>query len=329
MLRQSLLNRLAIERKEEEKRSWLSLMAIVQSRPLSQSIKGALEKCLLEADLVDLAEREPRLATNLVNLIGMQAGHLNEDCRAAILEHVVVLACKLQSLKIGVDLKGELSDATLNALVCCAWMGSKRDGEERAARLADVLGRVAEVDPSGVFDVKGAPFVVQLCDTLPPRQARHLWRVREMLRLSPNVTIPRHPCADSTAITARNGPKTSIRRATTCDPNRGGPAPNRTVFCGPESITTAAVFVTLRLGVVITTDLTVTLVPTFVSSRLRRVADQYLLRDTDSVLERVTGCAPAAHLALAADIRRDMGNHLLICDRSLNIARRSFMSKNR
>ena len=49
------------------------------------------------------------------------------------------------------------------------------------------------------------------------------------------------------AITARNGPKTSIRRATTCDPNRSGPAPNRTVFCGPESITTAAVFVTLRL----------------------------------------------------------------------------------
>ena len=36
------------------------------------------------------------------------------------------------------------------------------------------------------------------------------------------------------AITARNGPKTSIRRATTCDPNRSGPAPNRTVFCGPE-----------------------------------------------------------------------------------------------
>ena len=34
-------------------------------------------------------------------------------------------------------------------------------------------------------------------------------------------------------------------------------------------------------------------------------------------------------VALAADIRRDMGNHLLICDRSLNIARRSFMSKNR
>ena len=50
------------------------------------------------------------------------------------------------------------------------------------------------------------------------------------------------------AITARNGPKTSIRRATTCDLNRSGPAPNRTVFCGPESITTAAVFVTLRLS---------------------------------------------------------------------------------
>ena len=32
-----------------------------------------------------------------------------------------------------------------------------------------------------------------------------------------------------------------LRRATTCDPNRSGPAQNRTVFCGPESITTAAV----------------------------------------------------------------------------------------
>ena len=177
---------LAIERKEAEERSWLSLIAIVQNRPLSQSIKVALEKCLCEADLVDLAEREPRLATSLVNLIGMQAGHLNDDCRAAILEHVIVLACKLQSLEIRADLKGELSDATLNALVGCAWMGSKQDGEERAARLAEVLGRVAEVDPSGVFDAKGMPFVVQLCDTLPPRQARHFWRVREMLRLSPD-----------------------------------------------------------------------------------------------------------------------------------------------
>ena len=85
------------------------------------------------------------------------------------LEHVIVLACKLQSLEIRADLKGELSDATLNALVGCAWMGSKQDGEERAARLAEVLGRVAEVDPSGVFDAKGIPFVVQLCDTLPSK----------------------------------------------------------------------------------------------------------------------------------------------------------------
>ena len=37
---------LAIERKEAEERSWLSLIAIVQYRPLSQSIKVALEKCL-------------------------------------------------------------------------------------------------------------------------------------------------------------------------------------------------------------------------------------------------------------------------------------------
>ena len=66
-------------------------------------------------------------------------------------------------------------------------------------------------------------------------------------RVNPNVTIRATHVPIRPAITARNGPKTSIRRATTCDPNRSWPAPNRTVFCGPESITTAAVFVTLRL----------------------------------------------------------------------------------
>ena len=80
-----------------------------------------------------------------------------------------------------------------------------------------------------------------------PRSIRSQPGRRNPPALNPNVTIRATHVPIRPAITARNGPKTSIRRATTCDPNRSGPAPK------PDGVLRARIdydcssFVTLRL----------------------------------------------------------------------------------
>lgn len=76
------------------------------------------------------------------------------------------------------EVRRAFTTSILDSLVSCTWWHAK--GEARTIALAKVLERLADAGPS-VFEGAGL-LVLRLCDALPVREARHLWRVRDLLR---------------------------------------------------------------------------------------------------------------------------------------------------
>ena len=168
---------------EDIERSWGNLCAILGNRPPAAGLEGMLEKCFRGTSLAMLFELDPGVCSMVLGLIGMQASYLSDDCRTSLLETIGAFTCRLGGLDVAVDMREALAKAILSALVGCTWAGSDPSGEARAVALSAALERLAKSDALVIFDVVGIDIVGRLCSSLPQRQARHFWRVRELLRL--------------------------------------------------------------------------------------------------------------------------------------------------
>jgi hypothetical protein len=93
------------------------------------------------------------------------------------------IAANCDGVAVDAETRRALRHSLLDSLVSGAWW--QASGEARAVALAQVLERLAEVAPA-VFEAAGV-LVVRLCDALPVREARHLWRIRDLLRRAARV----------------------------------------------------------------------------------------------------------------------------------------------
>ena len=103
---------------------------------------------------------------------------MSEPIRASIEKQLLDLAKKISEMALEPEVRRALTTSILDSLVSCTWWHA--EGEARTIALAKVLERLADAGPS-VFEGAGI-LVLRLCDALPVREARHLWRVRDLLR---------------------------------------------------------------------------------------------------------------------------------------------------
>ena len=176
--RDVLESRRAIQSGSDVMNAWTSLVIAVGNRPPSGQVLDALTECLDVADLVKLVEANPSLGTMVVNAIGVHGGRLSESCRTSLLDKLVALARRVTELDIDTNERQEVVLAMLGAVMRCTW--SKSDG--RGSAFAGALEAVADASPRGVLDPVGASIVLRMCEALPVEQARHFWRLRNVLR---------------------------------------------------------------------------------------------------------------------------------------------------
>ena len=169
-----------IVEKNNEQWCWNLLGAILGDLPPSESTCTAVEKVLLNADVVDYIHRDPLLAVAVIGVMVSQASHVRSEVRARIETQILTAAAKLNDAELEAEKKEMISDLILAGLVGCAWW--EPNGEARASALAMLLEQLAEGDSSSVF-LRSGPFILRLCDALPVSQARRFWRVRNLLRL--------------------------------------------------------------------------------------------------------------------------------------------------
>jgi hypothetical protein len=169
-----------ISAKTDERVNWFKLLAICGDFPLSVSAKDALEGALLEMNVVDYLDQDPWIAIAALRVVGQHAKQWSPAVRARVEIQLLDLATSLGKVTLDADVRAALSTSILDALVSCAWWHA--EGEARATALASALERLAETG-SPVFEGAGL-LVLRLCQALPVRQARHLWRTRDLLRRS-------------------------------------------------------------------------------------------------------------------------------------------------
>ena len=164
----------------DEQRCWVRLRIILGDFPPSESTRLVVEDALLSADLLDYIQRDPMLATLVIDVMASQARHASEKTRTRIETQLLAVAAKAGDAELNAEMRESISRAILAGLVGCTWW--ELDGEARAASLARLFERLAESDSSPMF-VSSGPFILGVCDALPVSQARHFWRVRDLLRL--------------------------------------------------------------------------------------------------------------------------------------------------
>lgn len=173
----------AILQGNDERLNWLKLLAAYGEFPPAPVQRQAIERAVTEVDLGNYLVTDPWCAVAAVRLIGQHARHWNEGVRAAMRAKLFDIAANCDGVEVDAETRRALHHSLLDSLVSCAWW--QASGEARAVALAQVLERLAEVAPA-VFEGAGV-LVVRLCDALPVREARHLWRVRDLLRRAARV----------------------------------------------------------------------------------------------------------------------------------------------
>jgi tetratricopeptide (TPR) repeat protein len=169
-----------IVNKSDERGGWFSLGAVLGHMPPADYARSALERVVSSVDLIDYLTRDPVLAIAAVNVIGSQAHHLSGETRRGAEEQLLRLAGALHDGRVDQETENELGDSIVATLIGCTWW--QPDGDARAVALARLLERLAGIGSSDVF-ARGGRFLIRLCDALPVSEARHLWRVRDLLRL--------------------------------------------------------------------------------------------------------------------------------------------------
>jgi hypothetical protein len=165
--------------KSEERRSWLSVGAVLGHLPPEQGTRLSFEHILANVDLVDYLARDPLLAITAVNVTGAQAQHLSDTAREGIIDPLLRLAEALESQSIAEGTKDDLAAAIVATLVGLTWL--RPDGTARSSELAEMLERLS--GRSTIVFSRGGPIILRLCDALPVMDARLLWRVRDLVRL--------------------------------------------------------------------------------------------------------------------------------------------------
>ena len=91
---------------------------------------------------------------------------------------LVELAKKLGDVDIEEKERDELLRSMLGTMVGCTWC----EGEGRGHALAEALESFLGVYRGRALEQPALGLVLRMCSALPVEQARHLWRVRDILR---------------------------------------------------------------------------------------------------------------------------------------------------
>ena len=167
----------AIKNGEGDETCWMNLALVLGHRPPAGRIVAALEECVRVADFVGLV-KSPRLASIVVNAVGLHAARLSGDCRTVIVGKLVELAGMLADVDMEERERDELLRSMLGAMVGCTWC----EGDGRGHALAGALERVFGVYRGRALERPALDLVLRMCSALPVEQARHFWRVRDILR---------------------------------------------------------------------------------------------------------------------------------------------------
>jgi hypothetical protein len=168
----------AIAAKEHERVSWMKLFAVYGDFPPAAEALDAIQSTLLAVDLAEYLRSDPWCAVAALRIVSQHAKQWNEPIRANIETQLLELAKKVGEMALEPEELRALTTSILDSLVSCTWWHA--EGEARTIALARVLERLADAGPP-VFEGAGL-LVLRLCDALPVREARHLWRIRDLLR---------------------------------------------------------------------------------------------------------------------------------------------------
>jgi hypothetical protein len=169
-----------ISAKTDEKLNWLKVLAICGDFPLSAAAKDALEGTLAEVNVTDYVAQDPWVAVAALRIVSQHAKQWSSSIRARIEAQLLDLAANVDKVPLDGEVRAALSTSILDGLISCTWWLA--EGEARTAALARVVEPLAET-ASPVLEGAGL-LMLRLCEALPVRQARHLWRTRDLLRRS-------------------------------------------------------------------------------------------------------------------------------------------------
>jgi hypothetical protein len=168
----------AISAKEDERLSWMKLFAVYGDFPPATQALDAIQSALLAVDLAGYLKNDPWCGVAALRIISQHARYWSEPIRVNIETQLLELAKVIGETAFDPEVRRALTTSILDSLVSCTWWHA--EGEARTIALARVLERLADT-ASPVFEGAGL-LVLRLCDALPVREARHLWRVRDLLR---------------------------------------------------------------------------------------------------------------------------------------------------
>lgn len=168
----------AISAKRDERLSWMKLFAVYGDFPPPEQALDAIQNTLLTVDLAGYLKCDPWCAVAALRIVSQHAKHWSESIPANIETQLLDLATKIGEMTLEPEIRRALTTAIVDSLVSCTWWHA--EGEARTIALARVLERLADAS-SPVFEGAGL-LVLRLCDALPVREARHLWRTRDMVR---------------------------------------------------------------------------------------------------------------------------------------------------
>lgn len=169
----------AILQKSEERSAWLELAGIIGTLPPSEEARFAIESITAPFDVAEYAGRDPWLAAAAVNAIAAQALYLSIDSRRRFEEQLILLASKIPTMRLDSEVREPLDTSIMAGLLACTWWHPA--GEDRAHAFSSVLEQLVTLSPEAL--VGRGRFILRLCDALPVKEARHFWRVRDLLRL--------------------------------------------------------------------------------------------------------------------------------------------------
>jgi hypothetical protein len=168
----------AIVVKTDERLNWMKLFAVYGDFPPAAQALDAVQRILLEVDLARYLEDDPWCAVATLSIVSQHAKHWSEPIRAKLETQLLDLATRIGGMVIAPEVRHAITVSIVDSLVSCTWWHA--EGEARTIALAKVLERLSATG-SSVFGGAGL-LVLRLCDALPVREARHLWRTRDLVR---------------------------------------------------------------------------------------------------------------------------------------------------